>query len=100
MTDELRRHQDGENEAEEAEIDWREHKFDADLKLDIQREIQKLPIRERRVIILRFFEGETLQACAENMGITRERVRQIELHALLKLRRLFRKAGLDIGLET
>lgn len=91
---EIRRHQDGANETEEATLDWRSHKFDADLALDIQRFIQTLPINERRVIILRFFESATLKECGETMGgLSPERIRQIEMRALRRLAPMLRKAG-------
>jgi DNA-directed RNA polymerase sigma subunit (sigma70/sigma32) len=37
----------------------------------------------------------TLEQIAEMMGLTRERVRQIEANALRKLRRELRRRGLD-----
>ena len=33
------------------------------------------------------FDGLTLQECGEVMGVTRERVRQVEAKALIKLRK-------------
>jgi RNA polymerase primary sigma factor len=53
-----------------------------------------LPDRERHIIDLRFgFEGEcwTLEAIGQELGLTRERVRQLEAHALARLRRSLRK---------
>ena len=51
--------------------------------------------RERRVILLRFgFETEypmTLQEIADEYGLTRERIRQVEARALRKLRFAFHK---------
>jgi RNA polymerase primary sigma factor len=52
--------------------------------------IKRLPNREETVIRIRygFFDGEekTLQQTGDALGVTRERVRQIEEHALAKLR--------------
>ncbi len=52
--------------------------------------IDALPMREARVLLLRygFHDGKshTLQEVGDRMGITRERVRQIENQALTKLR--------------
>jgi len=53
---------------------------------------------ERRVIELRFGfddngEGKTLQSIGKEFGVTRERIRQIEGHALKKLRRIVREYG-------
>jgi RNA polymerase primary sigma factor len=50
--------------------------------------VGKLPERERRVLELRFgFDGETqtLEAIGKELGITRERVRQLETDALSRL---------------
>lgn len=53
----------------------------------IQRIMQKiLSKREVEILNLRFIEGETLEQLGRIYGITRERVRQIEQHALRKLR--------------
>ena len=48
--------------------------------------LKSLTKREEECIRLRFYEDMTLEGCAQNMGITRERVRQIELRAIRKLR--------------
>jgi RNA polymerase sigma-B factor len=40
--------------------------------------IQEVPEREREVIIQRFFEGRTLEDIGIEMGVSRERVRQLE----------------------
>jgi RNA polymerase primary sigma factor len=52
--------------------------------------LRRLPQREETVIRIRygFFDGEekTLQQTGDALGVTRERVRQIEEHALAKLR--------------
>src|SRR5262249_52440476 len=52
--------------------------------------LNRLPERERRIVELRFgFGGDdpwTLEAIARELGITRERVRQLEAHAMAKLR--------------
>jgi len=57
-----------------------------------------LPERERRVVELRFGldsgTGRTLEEVSNAMGITRERVRQIELKALKILREPGNKAKL------
>lgn len=54
--------------------------------------LKELPEREREVILLRFGlrdgEARTLQEIAETMGLTRERIRQIEQKALRSLRKV------------
>jgi RNA polymerase primary sigma factor len=52
---------------------------------ELRREIEALPERERRVVELHYgLEGEpeTLAAIGRRLGLTRERVRQLEAHAL------------------
>ncbi len=57
--------------------------------------LKSLDEREERVIRLRFFEKMTLEAIAQEMGLSgKERVRQIESKALRKL-----KYGKDIPKE-
>lgn len=52
--------------------------------------IQELPDKEKTVIVLRFGldggEAHTLEEIGQTLGLTRERVRQIETAALVKLR--------------
>jgi len=63
---------------------------DSLLSQQIRQVIETLPERERRVIELRFGLdngiSRTLEQVSQDMGITRERVRQIELKALKILR--------------
>jgi RNA polymerase primary sigma factor len=61
---------------------------DAVRRQEVRRALQTLPERERRVLELRFgFDGEqtALEAIGRELGITRERVRQLEGEALAKL---------------
>jgi len=68
---------------------------DALLQTDMRRRanaaLSALSAREREVLELRFglrnSHGRTLQQIADRMGVTRERVRQIEQRALKRLRR-------------
>lgn len=63
---------------------------DSLLAEDLSAVLDELPARERRVIVLRFgLEGEaplTLKDIGDELGVTRERVRQVEAKALGKLR--------------
>lgn len=57
--------------------------------------LQSLDERERKIVILRFgLEGEephTLEEVAKKFGITRERIRQIEVIAIKKIRERFQQ---------
>jgi RNA polymerase sigma factor (sigma-70 family) len=60
-----------------------EHEISAALSLALGR----LRERERVVIKRRFFEEKTLEEVGQEMGVTRERVRQIEARAIRRLRK-------------
>src|SRR5262249_9117753 len=54
----------------------------------VRRAIEQLPERQRRIVQMRYgFDGETvsLEKIGKELGITRERVRQLEREALSKL---------------
>ncbi|MED5621786.1 RNA polymerase sigma factor RpoS [Ideonella sp. BN130291] len=61
--------------------------------------LSELNEREREVLAgrygLRDREPETLEVLAERMGLTRERIRQIQQEALLKLKRRMLRQGID-----
>jgi RNA polymerase primary sigma factor len=63
--------------------------------------VTQLPERERRVVELRFglADGETwaLEAIGRELGLTRERVRQLESSALAKLQRGLSGESLDLA---
>jgi RNA polymerase nonessential primary-like sigma factor len=63
--------------------------------------IDALSQREREVLEGRFGlhdrEPETLEVLSDRLGLTRERVRQIQNEALLKLRRHMMRSGIDKG---
>ena len=68
-------------------------------RADLAGILDRLPDNERTVIRLRFgLAGEdpmTLEAIGSRMGVTRERVRQIEVAGLKKLRALLASRGVD-----
>ncbi len=61
--------------------------------------LDELNEREREVVAGRYGLGdrepETLEVLAERLGLTRERIRQIQQEALLKLRRRMARQGID-----
>jgi RNA polymerase nonessential primary-like sigma factor len=61
--------------------------------------LAELSEREREVLAgrygLRDREPETLEVLAERLGLTRERIRQIQQEALLKLKRRMLRSGVD-----
>lgn len=60
--------------------------------------VSQLKPRELKVIMLRYGleDGvpKTLQEVGDYFGVTRERIRQLELKAIHNLRRMFEKAGI------
>lgn len=68
--------------------------------------LQQLDVKQREVIERRFglrgYEPHTLEAIGELLGVTRERVRQIQIDALGRLRRMMLEEGqtVDVLLET
>ena len=65
----------------------------------LQHGLGELNDREREVVAGRYGLGdrepETLEVLAERLGLTRERIRQIQQEALLKLRRRMARHGVD-----
>ena len=61
--------------------------------------LEDLPDRQREILARRFglmgYEASTLQAVGEEVGLTRERVRQIQIDALARLRRAALRDGLS-----
>ncbi|WP_102412460.1 sigma-70 family RNA polymerase sigma factor [Beduinella massiliensis] len=58
----------------------------AEQRADVERLLGQLKSRERYVIVHRLAYGEKLRQVAEALGLSRERVRQIEKRAMEKLR--------------
>lgn len=65
---------------------------------ELQQALEKLPARERNIIELRFGlktnRGMTLDKVGKKYGLSRERVRQLEQRALLRLRRTVQRMGI------
>jgi RNA polymerase primary sigma factor len=68
------------------------------LRKDIDRILSPLPARDRKVMRMRFGLDDgcprTLKDVGKRLGVSRERVRQIEVNALCRLRRSQASAGL------
>ena len=63
-----------------------------ELKVAIAAALHDLSSKEEMVIRGRFFEDKTFQEIGDVLGVTRERVRQIEDKALKKLRKPWRSS--------
>ncbi len=74
----------------------------AEIEAHIARWVAELPERQRRVVEARYGlnggEITTLEVLADELGITRERVRQLQMEALVRLRA--RIARQDIGVSA
>jgi RNA polymerase primary sigma factor len=74
------------------------------LRETLGHELEGLPERERRILVLRFGLGNhtphTLDAIGKKLGLSRERVRQIEIQAMTRLREQPRVAALSSHLDA
>lgn len=95
----------GHEEMFESAADTRadEHEYESSLKRmqeAIQGMLGRLDERERRIIVSRFGLGgaveQTLEQLGRELGITKERVRQIESRAQLKLKKIAGEQKLDL----
>ena len=55
----------------------------------------QLSEKEKRVICLRYFKNKTLTDCANDLGVSRERVRQIETKSINKMRQYCRNHKIE-----
>jgi RNA polymerase nonessential primary-like sigma factor len=73
---------------------------DSDIKLNIIRWLEDLNSKQREVLARRFgllgYEPSTLEDVGVEIGLTRERVRQIQVEALRRLRDMLGHKGLDL----
>ena len=102
----LERHQaDGHSEtlldgvADDGASDPMGHTLSHEVDLLLHHGLDELNEREREVVTGRYGLGdrepETLEVLAERLGLTRERIRQIQQEALLKLKRRMARQGID-----
>jgi len=70
-----------------------------DIQSNLDRWIEELPEKQREVLSRRFglrgYETSTLEDVGREIGLTRERVRQIQVEALKRLREIMEKQGLN-----
>ncbi len=64
-------------------MEWEE----VDLRIDVENVLNVLPERYKSVIIKRFYESKTLKAIGIDLGVTQERIRQMQAKALRILRK-------------
>ncbi|WP_158774515.1 RNA polymerase sigma factor RpoS [Cobetia sp. L2A1] len=73
---------------------------DVDVKAHVDEWLAELTEKQMEVVVRRFglrgHEAATLEEVGEEIGLTRERVRQIQVEALKKLRRMLEKQGLSL----
>lgn len=73
---------------------------DGDVKAHVDHWLAELTEKQCEVVVRRFglrgHEAATLEQVGEEIGLTRERVRQIQVEALKKLRRMLDKQGLSL----
>lgn len=76
--------------------DWLQ---DENLRKNITQWLEQLPEKQREVVVRRFgllgYEISTLEDVGNEIGLTRERVRQIQVDALKRLREIFHQQGLS-----
>jgi RNA polymerase nonessential primary-like sigma factor len=72
---------------------------DANLKVHLDAWLAELPNNQREVIMRRYglsgYDRSTLEEVGEAIGLTRERVRQIQVEGLKVLRKILRKHGIS-----
>jgi len=85
--------------ADENNADPAQLLLDRNLSITVEHWLQELPEKQREVIARRFgllgHERATLEEVGEEINLTRERVRQIQVEALKKLREILEGQGLS-----
>lgn len=70
--------------------------LDPDDRSALKAAISKLPERDQRILRGRYWRHETVQQIGDDIGITRERVRQLENGALAKLREILKSSPQEV----
>ena len=88
----------GDSVADEVTLDPTEVTQNHEVELLLERWLEGLSAREQAILEGRFglhnHEPETLEVLSERLGLTRERVRQIQNEALVKLKRHLQRHGI------
>lgn len=87
--------------ADKNAIDPADHLANEFLNESIEQSLRELNEKQREVLCRRFglggYERQTLEEVGQAVGLTRERVRQIQMSALKALREILEKRGYDDG---
>ncbi len=85
---------------DEAASDPADRIQDTDIQTNLEHWLSKLNDKQREVVERRFglhgYEYSTLESVAQELGVTRERVRQIQMDALRRLRDILEKEGFSV----
>lgn len=85
--------------ADESSYDPADILTDENLKMHIEKWLYELNTNQRDVIARRFgllgYETSTLEQVGDEIGLTRERVRQIQVEGLRSLKKIFERSGLS-----
>jgi len=70
---------------------------ESDIQQNVDQWLDRLSVKHRDILARRFglrgYESATLEEVGKEVGLTRERVRQLQIEALLKLRRILEREG-------
>lgn len=85
--------------SDENTVDPAEFLTDENLREQIEKWLDELPDNQQEVIARRYglrgYERATLEEVGKEIGLTRERVRQIQVEALRTMRKIFERCGLS-----
>ncbi|MBK1721361.1 RNA polymerase sigma factor RpoS [Thiocystis violacea] len=85
---------------DEAAADPSDRIQDTNIQTNLEHWLGKLNDKQREVVERRFglhgYENSTLESVAQELGVTRERVRQIQMDALRRLRDILEKEGFSV----
>jgi len=85
---------------DESALDPADNIQDIDIQANLDHWLEKLNDKQREVVERRFglhgYEHATLEHVAQELGVTRERVRQIQMDALRRLRDILEKDGFSV----